>query len=520
MLSKMSNQKTIYNLIVKIISMLVSFSVTLIITNTIVMKIGKEVYGYSQMSNDFVNYATVISVALNSMASRYITISFYNEDINAVNKYFNTVLFSNIILGITLFIPIILITLNLEKIIQLPNEYIFDIKLLFLFMFLNFIITICTTVFGIPTFIKNRIDLDSYRSIESNIIKLGLIIVIYSISNPKIWYLGLITILSNIYVVYRNIKYTKLLTPEIKIFQKKYFKFAYMENLISSGIWNSFTKVSSILLSGLDLVIANNFVSSYSMGLLSIAKTIPKYIISSMTSISSVFTPGVMIDYAKGDKTEVVNRINFSIKINSVFSLIIEVIVIVLGKRMFELWLPNQNADILQMISVIAMLGYIIVMPFEVLWTVFIATNKVKVSSIYLFIESIVTLVCVFILLKQTNNVLYKTLIIAGCSSFFEILRGITFLPLVSSYYLNIPKITFYKPLIRFLIAFIISVFCSSLLNSLIGDTSWINLFFLMLMITLFSLGVSFSIIFNINEKKKLLAKMRYLLRRYLWKRH
>lgn len=516
----MSNKKTLYNLFVKIISMGISFFVTMVTTNIIVLKIGNEIYGYSQMSNDFVNYATIISVALNSMASRYITISYYNEDIESVNKYFNTVLFSNIILGITLIFPIIIIVLNLETIIQMPNDYINDIKILFLFMFLNFIITICMTIFSVPTFVKNRIDLDSYRSIESNIIKFALIIIIYNMFDPKIWYLGLITILSNIYIIYRNFKYTKLLTPEIRVFQKKYFKLNYMKNLISSGIWNSFTKVSSILLSGLDLVIANNFVSPYSMGLLSIAKTIPKYIISAMSSISSVFTPGIMIDYAKGDKMELVNRINFSIKINSIFSLIIEVIVIVLGKRIFELWLPNQNAVILQMISTIAMLGYIIVMPFEVLWTVFTATNKVNVSSIYLLVESIATLVCVFVLLNHTNNVLYKTLIIAGCSSFFEILRGMTFLPLASSYFLDIPKITFYKPLIRFLIAFIVSIFCSSLLNGLIGDTSWINLFFLILVITMLSFAVSLLIIFNISEKKELLAKMSYLLRRYLWKRH
>ena len=512
----MIERKTIYNLIIKILSMGISFLVTMVITNLIVMKIGNEIYGYSQMSNDFVNYATIISIALNSMASRYITISFYNNDIESVNKYFNTVLFANIILGATLLIPIVVVILNLEKIIQIPYKYLNDIKLLFLLMFLNFIVTICSTTFAVPTFIKNRIDLDSYRSIESNIIKLILIILMYNVFNPKIWYLGIVTILSNLYIVYRNCKYTRLLTPEIKPFQKKYFEFKRMKQLISSGIWNSFTKVSSILLSGLDLIIANNFVSSYSMGILSIAKTIPKYIISAMSSISSVFTPGIMIDYARGDKIKLINRINFSIKINSIFSLIIEVIIIVLGKRIFELWLPNQDANILQMISVIAMLGYIIVMPFEVLWTVFTATNKVNISSIYLFLESIVTLVCVFILLNLIDNVLQKTLIIAGCSSFFEIFRGLTFLPLASAYFLDIPKITFYKPLIRFAIAFIISVAGSFYLNSFIGITSWINLTLLILIITFISLTVSFFIIFNIDEKREILTKINYLLRRYL----
>lgn len=516
----MIEKKTIYNLVTKIFSMGITFFITMITTNLIVMKIGNEMYGYSQMSNDFVNYATVISIALNSMASRYITISYYNNDIKGVNKYFNTVLFANIVLGLALLVPIIIITLNLEKIIQIPYDYLNDIKLLFLLMFLNFIITICSTVFGIPTFIKNRIDLDSYRSIESNIIKVILIIIMYNIFSPKIWYLGVITIISNLYIVYRNLKYTNLLTPEIKLFQKNYFEFKYMKQLISSGIWNSFTKISSILLSGLDLIIANNFVSSYSMGILSIAKTIPKYIISAMSSISSVFIPGIMIDYVKSDKTKLVNRINFSIKINSMFSLIVEVIIIVLGKRIFELWLPNQNADVLQLISIISMLGYIIVMPFEILWTVFTATNKVKISSIYLFLESIITIICVFFLMNLTNNELQKTLIIAGCSSFFEIVRGLTFLPLASAYFLNVSKKTFYPPLFRFLLAFISSISFSIVINNFVGVTSWINLLFLIVAIVFITLVFGFLIIFNASEKKEISIKINSLFRGELWKKH
>lgn len=498
----MKNSNTIKNLLTRIMSMGVSFIATLIITNVVIKYLSNEVYGMYQLSNDFVNYAMVISIALNSMASRYITLSYYENNNQMVNCYFNTILFANVFLAMSLVFPLILVINYLDNIISIPIEYVIDIKILFALMFLNFLVSICTSIFGVPTFVKNRIDLDSYRTIESNILKIILLLFMYKVFNPKIWYLGICIILSNVYVVFRNIKYTKKLTPEIRPLDYHSFRIKYLRELLSSGIWNSFTKISSILLSGLDLIIANNLVSTSAMGLLSVAKTIPKYIISSMSTVASVFTPAIMIDYASKDKKKIIDTISISIKINSLFSLIIEIIMLTLGYRIFKLWLPNQDTVIIQTISVISMIGYIIVMPFEVLWSVFTATNKVKLSSIYLTIESIITLAIVFISLNFCNNEITKLFVIAGTSSIFETIRGLTFLPLASAYCLSIPKKTFYIPLIRFLSAFILSLVISISLNIFKLPLSVFSLVLLIIIEIFICVLCGYFIIFTKRERK------------------
>ena len=117
----------------------------------------------------------------------------------------------------------------------------------------------------------------------------------------------------------KNIYYAKTLTPELKI-SKKFFNINAIVELLKSGIWNTISKLSSILSSGLDLLITNIFINATAMGVLSLAKTIPTIILSLFGTIAAIFAPSLTISYAKGDTLEIKNQLNSSIKILGVLS--------------------------------------------------------------------------------------------------------------------------------------------------------------------------------------------------------
>lgn len=498
-------KKNYKNLIVKIVSMIVQFIVTLILTNIIVGKMGEVANGFYQLSNDFVNYGMIVSIALNSMASRFITMEYYNNNGEEVNFYYNSLLYGDVVLALAFIFPMIIVILNLNSIISIPKEYIVDVKILFLIMFINFLVTVATSVFSTATFVKNRIDLDSYRVMESNIIKILIIVLLYSFFKPQMWYIAFATLISTFYIMFVNIYYTRKLMPDVKIFRRKFVSLKHLKKLAKSGLWNSFTKIGSILLSGLDLLIANQMIGSSAMGVLSISKTIPKYIFTAMSNIGSVFTPSILIEYAKGKKDELINTINISIKICSILSVVLEIIMIVLGERIFSLWVPGQNIRLLQLLSVIAMLGYIILMPFEVLWSVFTATDKVKISSIYLFIESIFTIFFVFIQLHFTSNDIIKLIIVAGTSTVFELLRGITFLPLMSSYLIGVSFKTFYKPLLRVICSFFISFLFGKIIMFIDLNNNFMSLLFYMFLLIVETMIICCAVLFSKDERKKII---------------
>ena len=78
-------ERNVNNIFAKLFSMGVAFGATLLITRVVVSKSGYELYGFYSMSVDFVNYAAVLSVALNLMAGRFITVKYYKNDISGVN---------------------------------------------------------------------------------------------------------------------------------------------------------------------------------------------------------------------------------------------------------------------------------------------------------------------------------------------------------------------------------------------------------------------------------------------------
>ena len=84
----MSEKKqTVVNLIAKIISYGATLLISFFLTPYLVEKLGKEAYSFYPIANNFVNYMGVITIALNSMASRFITIHLKSGLIHILYQY-------------------------------------------------------------------------------------------------------------------------------------------------------------------------------------------------------------------------------------------------------------------------------------------------------------------------------------------------------------------------------------------------------------------------------------------------
>lgn len=508
------NNRNVKNLMARIVSMALQLVVTWVVTRILVEAIGSDANGYFQMSNDFVNYATILSIALNSMGSRFITMAYYQKDSRELNKYYNSLLYGDIFLAVAMAIPLLIICLNLNQFITISDEYASDVKVLFGVMFFNFCVNIFGTVFSTATFIKNRIDLDSYRIIECHLIKLVVIYILFKFLPARVYYVAVGTLAGTIIMIIRNAHYTKLLVPEAKLFKREYLDFECIKELTASGAWNSVTRISSVLLGGLDLLIANQLVGSTAMGVLSIAKTIPKYFLSSMSTVASVFAPSLLINYAKKDTEKIVKTVYDSINVNSFFCGIVVTILCVLGRRIFILWTPSQDAGILLELAVISIVGMMLLMPLEIIWTIFTATNKLKISSIYLLAESIVTIGIEFLLLSMVDNTVQKLIIIAGTSTVMEIIRSLTFMPIVGAHLLKVPYITFYKPLIRVAINYSVTIAVSILINNMITIEGWAGFGISAIAIAIVSACLSWCIVFNKEEKTRIKSMVLKRIRR------
>ena len=166
------NKQLAINMIAQIITFATNLIIGFFLTPFVVKHVGKEAYGFVGLANSFISYAIIVTTALNSMASRFITISIHQERYEDTNKYFTSVLFSNIIMAVPLTVASVFIIVFLDRIVTVPLSILPDVTLLWALLFANFIIGLIGNVFIVATFAKNRLELSSFRSIESNILKL------------------------------------------------------------------------------------------------------------------------------------------------------------------------------------------------------------------------------------------------------------------------------------------------------------------------------------------------------------
>lgn len=498
----MKNKQLAINMIANIISFAINIGISLFLTPYIINSVGAEAYGFIPLANNFVSYVSIFTTALNSMASRYISIEINSNNIEQANIYFNSVLISNIIIAIILIIPSMFITINIEGILNVPSEIVKDVQLTFGFVFINMIISLIGNVFSIATFSKNRLDLSSMKSIEANIIRVIFIVILFIVLKPKIYFITITVTIVTIYTLLANVKFTKELLPNIKI-NIRNFEMSSVKRLISSGVWNSVNQLSSVLLNSIDLMIANILISASASGEYAIVKTIPNFIQSFAGMAAAVFTPQFIILYAKKQNKDLLKNIINSIKIMSIFITLPIGFLIVFGDVFYSLWVPGENIQKLQFLSVITITPMIITGSIQTLFNVYTVTSKLKMPSIMLLLFGIANTLLVTILLKQTDLGIFA---ISITSSLLLVLRNMTFTPIYAAKCLNLKWNEFYISIFKGILCCLVMLIVCILFRKIILIDNWIKLISVAIISSIITLYINLYIMYNRDERKEIIG--------------
>ncbi|SEA08288.1 Membrane protein involved in the export of O-antigen and teichoic acid [Eubacterium aggregans] len=497
------------NMITNIIAFILNLFLNFFISPYIINQLGSEAYGYVKLANDFVNYATLITIALNSMASRFITIALYEGKKERANQYYSSIAISNIVLSTILIIPSFLCVYFLEDLIEIPISLQFDVKITFGVVFLNFLINLVFTTPGLCFFMKNRLDISYRKNIDSIILRFVTIIILFLFLKPRIVYMALGTTISTLYIVVVNIHYKKVLLPEME-FKVQYFDFSTLKEVLSSGVWNSLTKLSQIFSSGLDLLITNLYIDAAAMGLLSVAKTIPNVIVSFLGSLAGVFCPDFTILYAQGKKEELIESIEGAMKIMSIISAIPNAILLSLGVEFYKLWVPGEPAQVLQILSVLTVVNSCVTGPLQPIYQIFTVTNKVKQSSIVMILYGFSSILVTLLLVRTTNLGVFA---VAGVSLIGSLIVALFYHLPFGAHYLNLPWWSFFPEIGKSVLSFFVTVGIGYFLKLFLSVDSWIGWFVAAIIILVLGLTINFYLILSKKErnscKNMIISKVR-----------
>lgn len=471
-----SKRQMAVNIVSSVCNYGLAVAITFFLTPYIISKLGTAAYGFLGLSNNIIAYAALITVALNSMSGRFITLKYHEGNIHEANRYLSSTYFAN--LAFALFTTLLLggCTFFLEGLINIPPNLVADVKFLFVLLFVNQSLSLLSGVFGISTFIKNRLDWENVRGMIGTILRTVLLIVMYGFFPAQLWYFGLTAIVCTLYVAFVNWRFYCRLTPELAI-SRKTFDMTHVWELTKAGAWNLLSSLSNILNQGFELLLANIFVGAYAMGILSITKALPLLILGIFGTLANNFAPVYVKLYADKDFDELRRKLLQSVRILGLLSSIPIAVIFSYGDMFYANWLPDENIRLLYWLTAVSFVGTQFALPSESLWYIFTLTNRVKRASINLIENASLTFIIVVIGLFFIEVDTLKLFWIISVRTVLGMCRCLTFLPIYGAKVLDFPRFTFYRPILRSVLSSLTLIAMSLLFRHfcLIGS-GWISL--------------------------------------------
>lgn len=509
----MTNKKQIIlNIAANALAMLVGTGINFIMTPFLTRTVGVAAYGFVPLASNFVSYVAIITTAFNSMGSRFITVELHAGRKNKANEYFSTIFFMNLGLAVITSIIFSLLLLFLENLINIPGEIETDIKILFTISFASAVFSLITNVYATATFCKNRLDLKSAISIIGTIVRAALLLALFFLLPAKVYYISIANIAMNITEGVCNFAVYKRIMGELTV-KRQDFRPGHIRSLLASGIWNSVSQLSSILMTGLDLLVANIYINATESGILSIAKIMPSLLYTGVALIVTAFGPQFVIDYAKEDDNKtMLSTMEYSAKLISFLTVIPVGGFLAFGIDFFKLWVPEQNSRVLFSLAALTMLGDAVSYPIKTFDNVFAAVNKLRWPAIAALICGLLNVLMMIPLLKYTNWGLYA---VAGTSTILLAGKDLAFKIPYLSRIAGCNVRTMWGHIFRYAVAAVAIVGISMLTKTVIPVSNWITLIIDAVITSIFGLFVNLFIIFDTNSRKSVLLKVKSVLARF-----
>lgn len=442
---EIGNKRLVTNLIVNVSVCFISFAVSFFLTPYLVIHVGKEAYSFYPMANNIIACMSVLTVILNSMAARFIMIAVVKGENDTAKQYYTSVFLSNIILSGILLIPMTFCVLNANSLFNISKEIYGDVIWLMVMLFGGMLIRLVASVFGVATFVKNRMDINAYINLAEMIFRACLFVILFHILVPSIAIVGFVNLLTSI--LFASLQYltSKKLIPDFKI-AKVWICFSAIKRLCVAGAWNAISSLGSVLLLSISLLLSNAWINEAAGGDVALAQMIPQIITSITAAVSATLVPSVTAIYAQGDRKLLLNKVQESQSILGWLTIVPISLGVIFGKNFFGLWVPNQNAVHLQLLSVMLMGQVYAHANMWVIYNTNITNNTIKVPALLLILAGIVNVIMIKLLLVFTNLGVYAVI---GSSIFICVVYYMIFIPMYTAIRLGYKFNVFYFNMLK-----------------------------------------------------------------------
>lgn len=468
----MNKKNIFFTIAVSGLAFAVSYLISFFLTKYVTGAISTEAYGFISLAKTIASYVIIGTTALNSYSTRYISIAYHKGDYKRANEYFNSVLFSNIFVGFFL-LAICLISIDpLVSLLKVPESIKLDVGVLFYLVFLNLFLTLASTAFQASAIIRNKLHIVSVFKLISYLTEGIILLALFMTLSPNVYYVGVGMVSGTLVLLSTYIVITKRQTPQLCISIRN-FKLQSVKELCLNGMWNSFNSLGNTLNSGLDLIVANVMLGPFIMGQVSIVKTIVSIFNVLYTMVAQPFEPIFLKDYSNGEKRDLIYHLQYSAKISGLVSNLAFSGFVSLGLVYYRLWVPNQNTELLFVLTIVALLSSVLDGPIYPLYYIYTLTVKNRFPCMVTIAGGLANLISMIIMIRFFGTGIYAIFI--STTIVMSIINGITN-PLYMSKCLEISCKELYPTLLKSVLSCAIMTAVLYVFNNIVIKVSgWVG---------------------------------------------
>lgn len=430
-------------------ALVVNTLITLLLVPIVTDKLGSEAYGFVTLGKNIAQYATMITAVLNSFAARYIVVAYHRGNKKEANIFFSSTVFGDLVLGTSLFAVSLAGICFLDRLLVVPEQLVTDVKMLFLFVFINFWLVTVSTAFAASAHIKNCLHIVGWCKTAAYLCEAVILAVLFCFFSAHVYYVGLGLAAASFVLAAANVCICRRCTPDLRV-KRSFFSAAAIRKLVVDGVWTSLNSLGDSLNSGLDLLICNLMLTTTAMGQLAVSKTFYSMFSSVFLLVGQAFEPMYLKSYAEGDRKALLGEFRVAMRLSGGLSNVVFAGFLALGMPFYRLWIPGEDIALIYTLTVINNMITIPGGSMQPLYYIYTLTLKKKLPTVITICGGLLNVTGMYVLIRYTNlgvyAVVWTTVIIMMVINFLTN-------PLYMAHVLEMPWWTFYPSILRNLLS-------------------------------------------------------------------
>jgi len=459
------------NVLANVLGVVAGALVSLLLTPYIIRSLGPAAYSLVPLATQITLYFSLATVAVNSMSARFVTHELHGGRTDEARVYLSTTMVSNLGLLVLLAPVAALVVWRADSFLDVPDSVRSDFRLLLIYSFLGFALSLVSSVFAIRLFVGDAFAAQSAIGLVGALGRALSILILFSMFPPSISFVGLASVVSAGLIAGLQFGVGRRVVPALRA-SLALFRWSAAATLIRAGFWALVSQASQLLLSGVSLLIANVFIGARAAAPYAIALIVPNLVSGVIAALSSVFVPTLIGAHARGEGAMLLYSLRRGNRVvGSVVCLICGDLV-VFGKDFYRLWLPTQDSRELWFLTLIILTPMAVFAANGCLFSMYTVLNRLRSISVVTLIAGIVS-VCLTVILLQLHLIDPPVFAIPLSSGAIMVLVNGVFLPWSVGRLLGVRGRVFISESITFVVWLILLGLCGGLTRYWFGSSNW-----------------------------------------------